>query len=200
MRLLTYNVFGLRRGLAAVAANVRACEPDVACLQEVPRFLFWRRTARRLAAEAGLVVVTGGRPAAATMLLARPGLAPRATYDVKLPWHPPRHRRGMAVAVFGDLAVASTHLSLYAAERAEHAVLLRARLDALGVPWVLGGDFNDEPGGPLAEGRAACFPAPTCGARRIDGFYADPGLTLAGCAVPDLPDASDHRPVVVDVL
>lgn len=198
MRLVTYNVYSLRRGLPAVAAVLREVDPDVACLQEVPRFLFWRRTAARLAVEAGLEVVTGGRPAAATMVLARPGTRVTATYDVKLPWHPPRHRRGCAVAVLGDLAVASTHLGLDARERAEHAVLLRKHLDGLGVPWILGGDFNDGPGGPLAEDRRACFPGPTYGSRGIDGFYADPAVAI-DCHVPAVPDASDHRPVVATV-
>ena len=63
MRVLTYNVRSLRDSARDVADVMRACGPDVVCLQEAPRFLFWRRKLARLAADAGLEVVTGGRSA-----------------------------------------------------------------------------------------------------------------------------------------
>ena len=220
LRVLSYNVLSLRRGTDRVAAVIRACAPDVVCVQEAPRFLFWRRKARALAKAAGLRVVTGGRPAAAVMVLARPGLEVVATRDVKLPWRLPRHRRGLAVAVLRvggeDVAVASTHLSLDAAERRAQAGLVLRHLGSLPAPAVLGGDVNETPEhqawralaealpdayavAPDGDGATMSAARPT---RRIDGIFVDRRLRVVSCGVPDvrgLADASDHRPVLAVV-
>lgn len=222
LRVLSYNVLSLRRGTDLVAAVIRACEPDVVCVQEAPRFLLWRRKASALAQAAGLRVVTGGRPAAAVMVLARPGLDVVATRDVKLPWRPPRHRRGLAIGVFraggAEVAVASTHLSLDDAERLAQAGLVLRHLRTLPAPVVLAGDVNETPVDPAwrllaADLQDAYAVAPDGDgathsaarpARRIDGVFVDRRLRVVSCGVPDvrgLADASDHRPVlaVIDV-
>ena len=217
LRLLTYNVLSLRRGVDKVAAVIRACEPDVVCVQEAPRFLFWRRSCRRLARKAGLVVVTGGRPAGAVLLLARPGLRVTRTENVKLPWHPPLHRRGLAIGVFdlgGDeLVVASTHLSLDDAERLDQVKRAIAILDAYRLPAVLAGDVNETPDDPAWRVLAAAFQdayaAKPAGdgltstaerpRRRLDAIFADHRLRVVECGVPEVPglaEASDHRPVL----
>ena len=217
LRVLTYNVLSLRRGVDRVAAVVAACEPDVVCVQEAPRFLFWRRRCRELAARSGLTVVTGGRPAAAVMLLARPGLRVTERRDVKLRWHPPRHRRGVAIARFEvdgyDVVVATTHLSLDPAERLDQAAAVLALLRGHGAPAVLGADVNEEPGAPAfallaaemndayaaapdGDGRSSTAAHPR---RRIDAVFADRGLRVLACGVPDvggIEAASDHRPVL----
>ena len=69
-RVLTYNVRSLRDDAAAVAAVVRACDPDVVFLQEAPRFCRWRSKLAKLARECGLLYVTGGRTTGGVALLA----------------------------------------------------------------------------------------------------------------------------------
>lgn len=217
LRVLSYNVLSLRRGTDRVAAVIRACEPDVVCVQESPRFLTWRRGRARLAAASGLAVVTGGRPAAANLLLARPGLRVLHRRSVKLPWHPPRHRRGLAIGTFDvggtPVTVASTHLSLDEAERLGQARRVVALLAAYDSPVVLAGDTNDDPGdaawtvlgaawqdayaaAPDGDGLTSTAAHPR---RRIDGVFADRRLTVVRCGVPDvpgIPEASDHRPLL----
>jgi endonuclease/exonuclease/phosphatase family metal-dependent hydrolase len=216
LRVLSYNVLSLRRGTERVAAVIRACEPDVVCVQEAPRFLRSAARCRDLARQAGLDLVTGGRPAAATLLLAKPGLAVTHRRDVKLPWHPPRHRRGLAVATFGGVTVASTHLSLDAAERVDQARRVVALLAAYGTPVVLAGDTNDDPDGPAWAVLAAAWQDAYAAApdgdgltstaeqprRRIDGIFVDRRLRVLRCGVPDVPgiiDASDHRPLLAEL-
>ena len=60
LRVLSYNVRGLRDDRQALAEVVRAADPDVVCVQEAPRFLRWRSTCAALARTSGLVVVGGG--------------------------------------------------------------------------------------------------------------------------------------------
>ncbi len=217
LRVLSYNVLSLRLGLDRVAAVVRACDADVVCVQEAPRFLFWRRRCRALAAACGLRVVTGGRPAGANLLLAKPSLDVVARRSVKLPWHPPRHRRGIALGTFDvagtELVVASTHLSLDPGERLAQARQVLRVVTSYGVPAVVAGDLNDDPGDPawsvLADALTDAYAAAPAGdgntstarnpRRRIDGVFADPRLRVVRCGVPDVPglaEASDHRPVL----
>jgi len=215
--VLSYNVLSLRRGTDRVAAVIRAIDPDVACIQEAPRFLFWRRRCRALARETGLRIVTGGRPAGAVLLLARPGLRVVAKRDVKLPWHPPLHRRGLAIGVFDvggtEVAVASTHLSLDDAERLQQVDLALAHLARLGRPAILAGDVNETPDDPawrvLAGAMADAYAVAPEGdgatysseapRRRLDAVFVDRRLEVAACRVPavgGLAEASDHLPVL----
>jgi endonuclease/exonuclease/phosphatase family metal-dependent hydrolase len=223
VRVMSYNVLSLRRGTARVAAVIRACDPDVVCVQEAPRFLFSRAKCQALADAAGLRVVTGGRPAAANLLLARPDMRVGSARSVRLPWHPPRHRRGLAVATFRlgdgpdtDVGVGSTHLSLDPAERLVQAYAVLRLLAEHGAPAVLGGDMNEDPPGPawtaLATALADAYATAPAGdgltstaehpRRRIDGVFVDRRLRVVECGVPDVPglaEASDHRPVVATV-
>jgi endonuclease/exonuclease/phosphatase family metal-dependent hydrolase len=218
LRVLSYNVLSLRRGTALVADVVKACDPDVVCVQEAPRFVSWRRHCADLAKAAGLDIVAGGRPAGANLLLARPGLTVTHRRSVKLPWHPPRHRRGLAIGAFDvggtEVVVASTHLSLDDAERLDQAARALRILDAYDAPAVLAGDMNDDPGdaawtvlataladayatAPVGDGLTSTAEEPR---RRIDGVFVDRRLTVETCGVPEhvpgLAAASDHRPVL----
>lgn len=220
LRVLSYNVLSLRLGTAGVAAVIRAADPDVVCVQEAPRFLFWRRKCRALARAAGLDVVTGGRPAGAVLLLARPGLPVVRRQSVKLPWHPPLHRRGLAIGVLrvggAEVVVASAHLSLNDAERRQQVDLALERLAAFGPPAILAGDVNEDPDdiawlalatamqdayavAPLGDGLTSTAANPR---RRIDAVFVDRRLRVVSCGVPDVPglaEASDHRPVLAVV-
>ncbi|WP_181791128.1 endonuclease/exonuclease/phosphatase family protein [Streptomyces phytophilus] len=224
IRLLSYNIRSMRDDTAALARVIRACTPDVVCIQEAPRFFRWRKKAARLARATGLLYVTGGATTAGPMLLAGLRAHVERTDEKLLPRTPGLHQRGLATAVlrFGGarVAVVSTHLSLARAERYEQAGLLLAHVRALGEPHVVvAGDLNERPKGPafrrladeLQDGWAV---SPWGGRRtstaldprkRIDAVLATGAVEVLGCGVPaglpgvspaDLRDATDHLPVL----
>lgn len=217
LRVLSYNVLSLRRGTGLVANVIQACDADVVCVQEAPRFLFWRRKCRDLARRAGYRVVTGGRPAGAVLLLAKPDLTVTRTANVKLPWHPPLHRRGLAIGAFRigghEVTVAATHLSLDDAERREQVDLALRHLSAFGTNTILAGDVNEDPddeawrvlataltdayaAAPRGNGLTSTAEHPR---RRLDAIFVDRRLHVVACGVPDVPGlvaASDHLPVL----
>lgn len=165
VRVLSYNIRSMRDDREALARVIRACAPDVVCLQEAPRFFRWRKAAAWLARETGLVYTTGGATATGPMILTSLRAQVERTEDILLPRVPGLHRRGFATAVlrFGGghrdtdptgaangirLGVISCHLSLAAAERYDQAGMLLDRLAAMDVPYaVAAGDINDRPDG-----------------------------------------------------
>ncbi len=217
---MTYNVLSLRMSVPAVVSVIRACAPDVVCLQEAPRFLFWRRRLDQLALATGLRVVSGHRRAGAVVVLVRPEIAVLASGETKLPWRFGKHRRGVATALLDldgqRLAVASVHMSLFADERERHVPLIRAAVERLGGAVVIAGDINETPDGdvwrelathyqdaytvaPVGEGDTFSATHPR---RRIDAVFADRSLRVVSAGVPDAPEmdkASDHRPVLAEV-
>jgi endonuclease/exonuclease/phosphatase family metal-dependent hydrolase len=221
IRLLSYNVRSLRDDAAAVAQVIRACAPDVACIQEAPRLLGWRSRCAGLARRSGLLVVTGGRTAAGNLILAHQRTQVREAATARFPWMLGKHQRGMAMAVLdigsARLGVASVHMSLYADERARHLPLALERLSQLAAPHlVLAGDINERPGDKVWKGLAHAYRdayaiAPHGGEftstsrvpiQRIDGVFVSGRIEVVGCGVPDLPGlpdlakASDHLPVL----
>src|SRR5579875_1643939 len=218
-RVLSYNVRSLRDDRSAVVEVIRTVRPDIAFIQEAPRFFRWRTRCAQLAADAGMYVVTGGRSAGDVLLLAALRVTIRWARDVRLSHQPGLHRRGIALAgveLAGRRAVvASIHLGLEPAQRLRHvAELLAVPEIAEGVdPVIIAGDVNEEPSGPAwrrlaARNRDAYGVAPagrgeTYSARqprtRIDGIFVDPRFQVIRCEVPDLPAArraSDHLPVL----
>ncbi|MCA1220848.1 endonuclease/exonuclease/phosphatase family protein [Streptomyces sp. 8L] len=224
IRVLSYNIRSMRDDRSALVRVIRACEPDLVCVQEAPRFFRWRKYASRLARATDLVVLGGGAPAAGPLLLCSLRATVDSTEDVLLPLTPGLHRRGFATAVvrFGRarLGVVSCHLSLRAGERLEQAGMLLDRLKALDAPHAIAaGDINERSSGrafrllsdQLQDGWAV---APwgaehTHSARtprqRIDAIFATPGIEVLTCGVPaglpglaasDLRGASDHLPVL----
>ncbi|TDD73694.1 endonuclease/exonuclease/phosphatase family protein [Actinomadura rubrisoli] len=220
VRVLSYNIRSLRDDPAAVARVVRAVGPDVACLQEVPRFWGWRAQRRRLARDCGMHIAAGRR-ACGVAVLAAPHVR-RVTREFHLLTPAPDlHRRALAIAVLefgqGDdrtrLIAASTHLDLATGPRHRHTGEVLALLDQAQrryeAPVVLTGDINEEPGGPswslLAERFQDGFAVAPAGAeltfsardprRRIDGVFADPSIEVVGCGVPE-----DDKVPAVDLL
>ncbi|MGW5694584.1 endonuclease/exonuclease/phosphatase family protein, partial [Streptomyces asiaticus] len=53
VRVLSYNIRSMRDDREALARVIRACAPDVVCVQEAPRFFRWRKAAAWLARETG---------------------------------------------------------------------------------------------------------------------------------------------------
>ncbi|MTE18683.1 endonuclease [Streptomyces sp. TRM43335] len=225
VRVLSYNVRSLRDDVGALVRVVRACAPDVVCVQEAPRFFRWRKHAARFARAAGLVHVTGGATATGPMILTSLRAGVERTEDILLPRTPGLHRRGLATAVlrFGPsarLAVICCHLSLAEWERHEQAGAVLKRLAEMGEgAAVVAGDLNDEPDGrafrrlaaELRDGWATSpwggeNTSPARGPRkRIDAVLAGGAVEVLGCGVPaglpgvteaDLRAATDHLPVL----
>lgn len=224
IRVLSYNVRSMRDDRAALARVIRACAPDVVCVQEAPRFFRWRKHAAWLARESGLVTVTGGATAAGPMILANLRAHVEHTEDLLLPRTSGLHQRGFATAVlrFGAarLGVISCHLSVNPDERYAQSGLLLDRVAAAGEPHlVVGGDFNDHPDRPsfsriaseLQDGWAVrpwggeFTSRPGDPYQRLDAIFATKSVEVLGCGVPDaLPGvsaddllaATDHLPVL----
>lgn len=212
VRLLSYNIRSMRDDVGALARVIRACAPDVVCVQEAPRFFRWRKHAGRLARQTELVHVTGGATANGQLILSSLRAHVEQTEDVLLPATPGLHRRGFATAVlrFGPqarLAVVSCHLSLQKDERYDQAGLLLDQLRELtgnqpseGHPpcAVAAGDLNERPGGRsfrrltarLQDGYAVRpwgsghTSEPARPHQRIDAVLAAEPLEVLGCGVP----------------
>ncbi|GAB2803603.1 endonuclease/exonuclease/phosphatase family protein [Actinoallomurus bryophytorum] len=227
IRLLSYNIRSMRDDRAALARVINRLEPDVVCVQEAPRFAFWLRKRRWLAREVSLGLAVRRRPAGLELYAGRRTALLHRGHRL-LSSVPGLHRRGLVMGLFDvggvRLVVASVHLDLLGGPRLRHAEEIvkeleraRERFDA---PVVLAGDINEEPGGaawdflaehfqdgylvaPAGEGATYSSSAPRT---RIDGVFADPGIEVLSCGVPDepelladYPDATDHRPILAEL-
>jgi hypothetical protein len=96
-----------RADLAAVARVVQTAAPDIALIHGAPQLWRWRSACARLARESGLVVVTGGRPAAGSLVMCAMRVRVLSSYDE-------RGRGASAVlAVDGhEASVLATHVDL----------------------------------------------------------------------------------------
>ncbi len=222
LRLLSYNIRSLRDDEQAVARVIRGVEPHVVCIQEAPRFLRWRSKAAALARRCGLVVVGGGRPAAANLLLSSLGIEVITTRDVLFTPDRGLHQRGTATATLSlsgqRFLVAGTHLDLRPEPRLRHVGELHRALRRGGVdlPSIVAGDINDDPGSPvwqalLEHGQDAWSAAGSGDGftstareprRRIDAVFADRRLGVRSARVldgSDVEQGSDHRPLLVEI-
>ena len=205
---MTWNVRSLRDDARGVARVLRDHAPDVVLVQEAPRLWRWRSACARLAHEAGLVVVTGGRPAAGNLLLCSMRVRVVSSYDVLLPKRPGLHRRGAVVARLDVSGVSftalGTHLDLDPQARLESARALR-----LHAADVVCADVNEEAGAPawaaLSSGlidsgaqAGPTFPA-RAPRRRIDALLVSPRWVVASVQVPDCGPVTDHRPIVAEL-
>jgi endonuclease/exonuclease/phosphatase family metal-dependent hydrolase len=228
LRVASYNVRDLKDDRDAVAAVLRTLRCDVVCLQEVPRRWVERPRVRRLAREAALRWACGGRASGGTAVFVsrRVDLVGAAAF--RLPVTGPFTRtRGVAVATVrlasATLTVASVHLPLDAEQRVTHARIVRAYLASQPAPGgaptslVVAGDLNEPPGGPawvvlgvgLLDVAAGPDAAPTFPARqprrRIDAVLVSDGVQVTDvpvpdCSLDDLRSASDHLPVLADLV
>jgi endonuclease/exonuclease/phosphatase family metal-dependent hydrolase len=227
IRLLSYNIRSMRDDRAALARVIRRLEPDIACVQEAPRFAFWLRKRRWLARRGALGLAVRERPAGLE-LYAGPRTALLHRGHHLLSPVPGMHRRGLVLGLFevdgARLVAASVHLDLADGPRLRHAEEIVTELERVRerfrAPVVIAGDINEEPGGAtwdfLSERFQDGFAAAPAGQgatygsavplTRIDGVFADPGIEVLGCGVPDepqlladYPNATDHRPVLAEL-
>ncbi|MEU7869773.1 endonuclease/exonuclease/phosphatase family protein [Dactylosporangium sp. NPDC049140] len=217
IRVLSYNLHGLKDDRRALAEVVREAAPDIAILQEAPRRFRWRQKSANLAREFELVIGGGGLPALGNLILTNLRVRTVAEWNVRYPLTPGRHMRG---AVFvrcrvgrATFVAAGSHLSTDTAERPAQAELLKARMEEVAEPLVFAGDLNENSGGAawrmIADGLTdAAGPDerptfPVAAAReRLDAIFVDPRITVLQYDVVDTPSsraASDHFPVVADL-
>lgn len=216
LRVLSYNVHGLRDDRSALTGLVRDLAPDVVVVQEAPRRFRWRTRCASLADDFGMVVAAGGLPSLGNLLLVSLRVAVRRSWCLRYPLTPGRHLRG---AVFAEGAVrgatftvSGSHLATDPAERPSQAAHWKAELEQVGGPLIVAADLNEGPGGgawrTVEDGMLGSaedvptFPA-SVPSRRIDGLFVSPGVTIERYEIVETDQArvaSDHLPVVADLL
>ncbi|MEU8818092.1 endonuclease/exonuclease/phosphatase family protein [Actinoplanes sp. NPDC048796] len=216
LRVISYNVHGLKDDRGALVDLVRELAPDVLVVQEAPRRFRWRHRCAALADDLGMVVAAGGLPALGNLLLVNLRVRVLDTWVMRYPLTPGRHLRG---AVFargsvrgGTFTVAGSHLATDPAERPAQAALWKEALGAVDGPLIAAADLNEGPGGGAwrtvedglvtsADNRPT-FPA-TVPARRIDGLFVSPDIAIDKYEIVEndrARRASDHLPVVADLV
>ncbi|MFI6812638.1 endonuclease/exonuclease/phosphatase family protein [Nonomuraea sp. NPDC050328] len=226
MRIGTYNIRGMSDDVPALVRVIHAMAPDILCVQEAPRFLWWRRRRAELGELTGLRIAAGRRLGGLAVYV-RPGVRVLHEETHVLKIFLPREIRGLALAVVEldgvRLAVASIHLDLVPAQRLYHATeivtLVERAAARFGAIPVVCGDINEKEHEPtwryLAARFADCYPLAPSGdghtftarnpASRIDAIFAGPGLTVRSCGGvaatrEDLAAATDHLPVVAELM
>ena len=215
LRVLSYNVHGLRDDRAALTGLVRDLAPDVVVVQEAPRRFRWRHKCAALADAVDMVVAVGGMPALGNLLLVTLRVNVHETWCLRYPLTPGRHLRGAAFArcsVRGaQFSISGSHLGTDPVERPAQAAEWKAALAAIEGPLIAAGDLNEGPGGgawrTLADGFVTAespkltFPA-TLPRQRLDAVFVSPDISVDKYDVIETDQAvraSDHLPVLADL-
>jgi endonuclease/exonuclease/phosphatase family metal-dependent hydrolase len=214
LRVATWNVHGLRGGVAAVARTVRDEAIDVLLLQESGP----RRRFRELGRELSWIGRADPRAfpqrRIQNAVLLHPRLVGRIySMFIRFDDAPFLQPRGASIAVIRDrMTLVSTHLDLRPKRRLDQARQLRSALHDIDTPVVIGGDMNGHPSDPAVEalteryedawraageGEGFTMPAELPMAR-IDYLFVGPALRpLRAWTVAST--ASDHLMVVAEV-
>jgi endonuclease/exonuclease/phosphatase family metal-dependent hydrolase len=228
LRVLSYNVHRWGDDREALARVVHACAPDIALVQEAPTWWGTRRKREAMAATFGLKYVAAS---------ARNAVLVAESIDFESPlhwrvWRPFWRRRlrfiatqlpGGAVGgrtLLGDAEVAliNCHLGLNIRGRQRELDQVLRGCKSFGLPFLLVGDLNEEPGGPVWDRLAAenltdlgVDAGPTFHSdnpvKRIDGAMLSPELsgriipldTIEGVTRADLAAGSDHLPMLIEL-
>ena len=216
LRVLSYNVHGLRDDRAALTGLVRDLEPDVVIVQEAPRRFRWRHKCAALADDVGMVVAAGGLPALGNLLLVTLRVRVHEAWSLRYPLTPGRHLRGAVFArcsVRGaTFSISGSHLATDPVERPAQAAAWKTALTSLDGPVIAAADLNEGAGGgawrTVADGfvepssAALTFPA-TLPRHRLDALFVSPDITVEKYEVIETEqarNASDHLPVLADLL
>ncbi|MBU2670956.1 endonuclease/exonuclease/phosphatase family protein [Actinoplanes bogorensis] len=215
LRVVSYNVHGLKDDRAALVGLIRDLAPDVLVVQEAPRRFRWRHKCAALADDLGMVVAEGGLPSLGNLLLVSLRVRVHESWSMRYPLTPGRHLRGAAFARGsvrgGDFTVSGSHLATDPAERPSQAAIWKQELSKVEGPVIAAADLNEGPGGSawrmvedglVTYGEAPLtFPA-SLPSRRIDGIFVTPDITIDKYDIVDSDQArraSDHLPVVIDL-
>jgi endonuclease/exonuclease/phosphatase family metal-dependent hydrolase len=204
VRVLCYDVDGLRGDRAAMDSMVRGLAPDLVIVQGAPRRFRWRTRCADLADRFGLVYTGGGEPSLGNLVLVNMRVSVREVTYARYPLVPGQLFRGAMVArceiADWPVVVAGSQLATGTAERQTQAGLLAAVLSDVDDPLIVGVDLNEDPGGPaarlLADGRTV---AGSAGRATI---LVDPRIEVRECRVVDTPEArraGPHLPMVADL-
>ncbi|HEY0002663.1 MAG TPA: endonuclease/exonuclease/phosphatase family protein [Actinoplanes sp.] len=215
LRVMSYNVHGMKDDRAALIRLIRDAAPDVVIVQEAPRRFRWRQRCASLADDVGMVVAAGGLPSLGNLLLVSLRVRVHATWTMRYPLTPGRHLRG-AVFARGSVrgatfTVSGTHLATDPAERPAQAALWKQALAGVEGSMIAAADLNEGPGGgawrTVGDGLVSSsagrptFPA-TLPARLIDGLFVTPDVAIERYEVVETElarRASDHLPVLADL-
>jgi len=217
LRVASYNLRDFKDDVEAAVRVIRAINPDVLCLQEVPRHVMSANRVASFAGRCGLYWSAGHRGGGGTTVMSSLRVDVTGAQHQSLSVPRLQRARGYAliqVRLPGHqlVRVVSVHLSLDASERARHAAVV---LDACHgtEPLIVAGDLNEGPEGQAwmamasmlhaVSGDAPTFPA-NSPEQRLDVIFASPRLSVAPrsqveLASADLVTASDHLPVWVDI-
>ena len=217
LRVASYNLRDFKDDADAAARIVRTVNPDVICLQEVPRHLLSSYRTAAFAARCGLHWSGGHRGSGGTTVMSRLWLDAANVQLSPLKVARRQRERGYAVShvrMLGHQSVSfvSMHLSLDADERVRHAATVMEAVAGEG-PLVVAGDLNESSDGQawmsiagrlrVVTGDAPTFPANNP-RHRLDVIFASPELSVVPSGQieldpADLVAASDHLPVWVDL-
>jgi endonuclease/exonuclease/phosphatase family metal-dependent hydrolase len=228
LRVLSYNVHRWGDDREALARVVRACAPDIALIQEAPTWWGTRRKREAMAATFGLRYVAASARNAVLVAESTEFASP-SYWRV---WRPFVRRRLRFIAtqlpggaVGGrtklgevELALIVCHLGLHIRGRQHELDQVLRGCKSFGLPYLLVGDLNEEPGGPVWDRLAAegltdlgIDAGPTFHSdnplKRIDGAMLSPGLagrvvpldSIEGVTRADLAAGSDHLPMLVEL-
>ena len=199
---------------------IRSIDPDILCLQEVPRRLWATRQVSAFATECGMYWSGHHRGSGGTTIFTCLRVRPATVEHHRLPVRLGVRRRGYAVVAVASpghlpLTVTSVHLSLDPGQRVRHTQQLLAELAARTGDGrsLIAGDLNEEDSGRafalLAQGHrlvtdgALTFPVSNPD-KALDVVFATPNVVVRPGRPLDLDEAdvraaSDHRPVWVEV-
>ncbi|MEV4261937.1 endonuclease/exonuclease/phosphatase family protein [Kribbella sp. NPDC049584] len=222
LRVLSYNVHRWGDDRTALARVVKACAPDVMLVQEAPTWFGTRRKRREMAATFGLRYVAAS---ARNAILVADGIHLTGIRGRRIRRPFVRRRLNLVAtqlpggAVGGVLLLGSTrlavvvcHLGLHPRGRVHEIAQVLALCRSFGTPYLLAGDINEEPDGPVwkhlaEEGLLDLNAGPTFDSttphKRIDAAELSPQLNGRLRHIPatreDLSAASDHLPLLVEL-
>lgn len=190
LTVVTYNLKSATMDRDALVATLRRLAPDVLLAQEAPNHPRWRSAAARLARDAGLLYLDGGRPAGTNMLFAQMRVDTVSTWARRWPTPPRDPVRGLVGGLLRCsgrlLGVVGAHYPLRPEARLRYGEAVVAAVTELrrSAPLVLlGADLNEDPGGPAWRQLAAAgltdtapAPAPAAGTGAGSGVDRGPGL------------------------
>jgi endonuclease/exonuclease/phosphatase family metal-dependent hydrolase len=217
LRVASYNLRDFKDDADAASHVVRAINPDVLCLQEVPRHPLSSYRIASFAARCGLYWSGGHHGSGGTTVMSSLRLDATNVQHIPLKVARRQRERGYAVSHVRlpghqPVGFVSLHLSLDPDERARHAAAVMKSLAGDGL-LVVAGDMNEGSDGKawIAMTRSLCVVSgdtPTFTAsnprHRLDAIFASSSLSVVPSSPieldrADLVAATDHLPVWVDL-